>query len=73
MGERSRTGRGTKEPVRCFGCVHLVTTYERRMPYACRLMGIKSRRLPSIEVRNASGEECKGYQSRVDPRRRRSG
>lgn len=70
MAEQSRKGPNGSEPVRCFGCVHLVTTYERRMPYACRLMGMKSRVLPSIEVRRASGQECKGFERRGGGRRR---
>lgn len=56
--------------VSCFGCVHLVTTYDRAMPYACRLIGIRSRLLPSIEVRRETGEDCKGYERRSTARRR---
>ena len=56
--------------VACFGCAHLVTTYDRAMPYACRLFGLKSRRLPSIEVRDQSGEDCKGFERRRVRRRR---
>ncbi|MEZ5978313.1 MAG: uracil-DNA glycosylase [Planctomycetota bacterium] len=50
--------------VTCFGCRHLVTTYDRRWPYGCRLFDVKSRVLPSIEVRELSGEECRGYEVR---------
>jgi len=62
--EEPRTGRDDASRVSCFGCVHLVTTYERGMPYACRLIGMKSRMLPSIEVRRETGEDCKGFERR---------
>lgn len=67
MAQGSRPQRGR---VTCFGCAHLVTTYERSFPYACRLMGMKSRALPSIEVFKATGEECRGYESRQTDARR---
>lgn len=67
--EEPRTPRKDAPRVSCFGCVHLVTTYDRAMPYACRLFGLKSRRLPSIEVREESGEDCKGYERRELRRR----
>jgi hypothetical protein len=54
----------TQERVNCIGCRHLVTTWDRRFPYGCRLFGIQCAVHPSIEVRRESGEECSGYAAR---------
>ncbi|QDU86306.1 hypothetical protein Pla163_34570 [Planctomycetes bacterium Pla163] len=67
MSQGSASGRG--ERVTCFGCVHLVTTYQPAFPYACRLMGMKSRALPSIEVFKETGEDCRGYETRSNEAR----
>ena len=50
--------------------MHLVTTYQPAFPYACRLMGMKSRALPSIEVFKETGEDCRGYEARPSDTRR---
>jgi hypothetical protein len=70
MTRGSTSGRGERERVTCFGCVHLVTTYQPAFPYACRLMGMKSRALPSIEVFKETGEDCRGYEARPSDTRR---
>jgi hypothetical protein len=31
------------------------------MPYACRLLGFKSKALPAIEVLRIDGRVCQGY------------
>jgi hypothetical protein len=54
----------TRERVSCVGCRHLLTTWDKRFPYGCRLFGIQSSVHPSVEVRHATGEECVGREAR---------
>jgi len=48
----------------CWKCIHFKVSWDPTKPYACRMMGFKSRMLPSIEVRLADGNECRGFQSK---------
>ena len=59
-------------PVNCVGCRHLVFLYEPGLPYACRHVGIRSRRPPHLEVLAASGAPCAAREEREAPGRRRS-
>jgi hypothetical protein len=45
----------------CWQCQYFGLTYEPRLPYLCRLMGIRSRFLPSVEVLRADGRFCHGF------------
>lgn len=42
----------------CMRCQHLQITWEPDKPYGCRAFGFKSKRIPSLEVKVASGEQC---------------
>ena len=46
------------EHIDCFTCKHFYVTWDRRFPYGCKVLGFKSRSMPSAEVYNASGQEC---------------
>jgi hypothetical protein len=48
----------------CWKCIYFKVSWDPTKPYACRMMGFKSRMLPSIEVRLADGNECRGFQSK---------
>lgn len=50
---------------RCHGCRHFLVTHDTARPYACHAFGIKSRRLPSDEVRDASGWPCAACEPRA--------
>jgi hypothetical protein len=50
----------------CFACGHFWVTHERAHPYGCRAFGIASARLPSIEVRAASGHECQAFERKSE-------
>jgi hypothetical protein len=57
-------------PVRgpdCWQCQHFGLTYDVRLPYLCRLMGIRTRILPAIEVLRADGRFCRGHVPRQAP------
>lgn len=43
----------------CQKCVYYFVTWEPNQPHGCKSYGFKSRQIPSIVVKNSSGEECK--------------
>jgi hypothetical protein len=49
---------GEKQNINCFLCEHFYITYERNFPYGCRIIGFKSRQLPSIDVYANSTMDC---------------
>jgi hypothetical protein len=53
----------------CNACRHLWITHDRAHPYGCRAFGMASARLPSIEVRIASGHECEAFESKSESTR----
>ncbi len=50
-----------QEKVNCLKCKHYFITYDVRMPYGCKLFGFKGRQMPSVPVRQSSGNNCQGY------------
>jgi hypothetical protein len=44
--------------------MYFTVSWDPSKPYACRMMGFKSRILPSIEVRLADGNDCRGFRSK---------
>jgi len=45
----------------CYQCRHFAVSWDPAAPYACRLMGFKSRALPAIEVLRVDGVRCRGF------------
>ena len=45
----------------CWECRHLAITWDTRMPYGCKLMGFRSRVIPSLEVLRTDGRFCGGF------------
>jgi hypothetical protein len=45
-------------------CAHHFITYDPSFPYGCRAMNFKSRTLPHLEVRAASGMDCQMFRPR---------
>jgi len=45
----------------CWQCRHFAISWDFRAPYICRLMGFKSRMVPSFEVFRADGNHCRGF------------
>jgi len=43
----------------CQKCTYYFVTWETNKPHGCKSYGFKSQILPSIAVKNSSGEECK--------------
>ena len=50
----------------CLTCRHLYVTHEPRWPHGCRVFGIKSARLPCIDVERESGAACHGHERRAE-------
>ena len=45
----------------CWQCRYFAISWDPRTPYQCRMMGFKSRMIPSFEVFRADGNHCRGY------------
>ena len=45
----------------CFKCQHFAISWQPRTPYACKLLGFKSKALPAIEVLRIDGRVCQGF------------
>ena len=45
----------------CNKCQHFAVSWDPQRPYLCRLMGFKSRALPSHEVMRVDGKACQGF------------
>lgn len=47
--------------VNCFNCVYFRVTWDPAHPRGCTAYGVKSKQLPSIVVKQASGLDCMKY------------
>ncbi len=59
-----KTGQGPAPGDRgpnCFECRHMAITWDVRMPYGCKLMGFRSKVIPSLEVLRTDGRFCGGF------------
>jgi hypothetical protein len=54
----------------CLRCRAFYVTHVPHHPYGCRRFGFQSQRLPSEEVRLASGRECGAFEERPPAERR---
>lgn len=48
----------------CFGCRHMIVTYDVQRPYGCRAFGFTSRQLPALEIVASSGMRCQRHEPR---------
>ncbi|MFZ4615895.1 MAG: hypothetical protein ACOYM2_06840 [Rectinemataceae bacterium] len=46
----------------CLKCLHFRVTWDPSFPRSCEVFGIKSRRLPSLEVLGATGRQCPAFE-----------
>ena len=56
-----------KKGPNCWGCRYFSISWDPNRPYACDLMGFKSKMLPSIEVLRADGHFCIGFEAKPVP------
>jgi len=52
----------------CWQCRHLMITWDVRTPYGCRMMGFRSKYIPSLEVLRTDGRFCGGFAPKVSPK-----
>jgi hypothetical protein len=45
----------------CWECRYLAITWDPRMPYGCKMMGFRSKVIPSLEVLRTDGRFCGGF------------
>ena len=58
------TSTDPSEPVKapdCWQCRNFAISWDPRNPYQCKMMGFKSRMIPSFEVFRADGNHCRGF------------
>jgi hypothetical protein len=48
----------------CNLCTHFFITHEAHFRYGCRALDFKSKRLPILDVIDASGEPCHFFQAK---------
>ena len=42
----------------CQKCKHYYVTWEAQRPHGCKIYGFKSKVVPSVVVKQSSGEQC---------------
>jgi hypothetical protein len=47
--------------INCFSCQNFYITYDPQFPYGCRMVGFKSRWIPSKEMYASSGMACQFF------------
>ena len=50
--------------INCRKCKHFFITWDTNAPYGCRIFGIKTKQMPSIEVFKSSGRECLKFEKK---------
>ncbi|MFW5729863.1 MAG: hypothetical protein ACOCYG_09380 [Spirochaetota bacterium] len=45
----------------CLKCRHYRVTWDPAFPRGCEIFGIKSKRMPSIVVKETTGHHCPGF------------
>ena len=58
---------GPNKGPNCWDCRHLMITWDVRTPYGCKLMGFRSKYIPSIEVLRTDGRFCSGFTAKPAP------
>jgi hypothetical protein len=54
------------ERINCFKCQFLQITWQPQFPYACKIMGFKSKMIPSMEVFRNSGIACQTFTAKPE-------
>jgi len=62
-------GQPQKKGPNCWDCRFLTITWDVRTPYGCKLMGFRSKVIPSLEVLRTDGRFCGGFSPKVDTRK----
>ena len=49
----------------CWECRYMAITWDVRLPYGCKLMGFRSKVVPSLEVLRTDGRFCGGFSPKL--------
>ena len=49
----------------CWRCRYFKITHRKAFPYACEVMGFKSKQLPCIDVLRADGKACRRFEPKT--------
>jgi len=52
----------------CQRCINYFVTWEPNKPHGCKVYGFKSKTIPSVVVKNSSGDDCNFFQQKTPPR-----
>ena len=70
-GKGSSVGAANAQPAErgpnCFKCQYFAISWQPSAPYACRLLGFKSKVLPAIQVMRVDGRRCLGFVAKTLP------
>jgi hypothetical protein len=56
-----------REKIACFKCRHFYITWDKSFPKGCEAIGLKSEKMPSIVVYEASGTACLRFAKKAAP------
>lgn len=52
------------ERINCFQCRHFFISWDKAFPNGCKIFGFKTKQMPSVAVKQASGAECAAFQQK---------
>ena len=55
-------GEEPKKAPNCLKCRHFHVTWDPAFPRGCRVFGIKSKRMPSLVVKENTGHHCPSFE-----------
>jgi hypothetical protein len=67
MKDGTTSQEGASRGPNCWDCRFLAITWDTRMPYGCKLLGFRSRVIPSMEVLRTDGRFCVGFEPKPVP------
>ena len=53
-----------KREIKCTACKYYHITWDQNLPYGCKIHGFKSKQIPSILVKQTSGEDCLAFENK---------
>ena len=54
-------------PINCMKCRHFYITWDPNFPRGCKAYGFKTKQMPSVSVRAASGSLCMLFEEKLLP------
>jgi hypothetical protein len=51
--------------IACMRCVHYQATFDPKAPRGCKLYNFKSFSMPSVLVKQSTGQDCQSFEEKV--------